>query len=372
MSNTPLKPLRVAVIGCGHISKQYGDHLKRYPSHLELAGATDLDFPRAEAFCTEYGGKAYRNVEEMIQDPNVDLVINLTVHHAHFDLNIQAMRAGKHVFSEKPMALTFAQAQELVRVSEETGTRLGAAPTTFLGEGVQTAARFLESGRAGPVRVLYAEANWGQIETWISAPAPYYTVGPLLDVAVYAITAMAYLLGPAKRVHGYSTILKNPRFDKEGREFPVTAPDFTTGMIEFANGMVARITSSYYVNVKGQRHLRCLEFHGDAGSFSLGCFHDMNPACRFIPYGKPPVEVPLLRPTDIRMDRAVGLADMAEAIHGGRRHLACPHQAAHVVEIMEALQTSSDESRPVEITSTFERLPLMPWTEGLELQVPNE
>lgn len=364
-----MKPIRIAVVGCGHISTQYGVHTKRYPE-LEFAGATDLELSRAETFCKEYGGKVYPDFDAILQDDSVDVVLNLTVHRAHFDLNSRAMKAGKHVFTEKPMALNYKDAAELIRISEETGRLIGAAPITYMGEGVQTANRFLEADRLGKLRVVYAEANWGQIERWISAPAPYFTVGPLLDIGVYAITAMTFLLGPVQRVWGYSSILKNPRHDKHGNEFPVTAPDFSVGIMEFASGVKARLTSNYYVLPKGQSHLKGLEFHGDEGSFCLGDYHGFGPKCRYIPYGGPALEVPLLRQPEQGMDRALGLIELAKGIRGGGRHRGAPDHAAHVIEIMENMQISADQGRQVELTSTFERPAPMEWTEGLEIQIP--
>ncbi len=367
-----MKPLRIAIVGCGHICTQYGLHIRNYPGLLEIAGATDLAPERAEAFCREFGGKVYPSFDALLADPEVDVVVNLTVHHVHYELNTRALKAGKHVYSEKPMALTYAQAVALAETAREAGRLLGAAPITYLGEGVQTAAKFLETGRIGALRLVYAEVNWAQIERWISSPAAYFTVGPLLDVGVYAISALTYLLGPVRRVWGYSTILKNPRFDKEGREFLVTAPDFTVGMLEFENGVTARVTTNYYVPNGAQKHLRGLEFHGDEGSFAVGCYHNFNPECRFIPYGKGPVPVPLLREAKGVMDRALGLAEMAHALNEGRPLRNSPEHAAHVIEIMEGLQISADENRTVEIRSGFPKAPLMEWARDAVLAMPEE
>lgn len=361
-----MKPVRIAIIGCGHICQQYGNHVQNYPDALEIAGATDLDLQRAVDFCDKYGGKPYSSFEEVLADPSVDIVVNLTIHHAHFDLNSRALKAGKHVFTEKPMALTYAQSKELCEIAKQHQRLFVAAPTTFLGEGIQTAAKFLESDKLGALRLVYAEVNWAQIERWISNPAPYFTVGPLLDVGVYAITALTYLLGPVKQVWGYSTILKNPRQDKEGKDFPVTAPDFTTGIMEFENGVVCRLTTNYYVPSASLPHLRGLEFHGDEGSFTVSDYHDFHARCLHIPYKQPAIEIPLLREAQNRMDRAVGLADMARAIHENRQPLVQAEHAAHVVEVMEGLQKSSDQSQYIAIESTFAKPGMMEWTKNIK------
>lgn len=366
------KPLNIAIVGCGHICTQYGRHIQNYPDLLKIAGATDLDRERAESFCREFGGHDYPAFDDVLADPEVDAILNLTIHHAHFELNSRALRAGKHVFSEKPMALSHAEAKELCALARETGCFLGAAPITYMGEGIQTTAKFLETDRLGSLRLVYAEVNWAQIERWISNPAPYFTVGPLWDVGVYAITALTYLLGPVRRVWGYATILKNPRHEKDGREFPVTAPDFTTGMMEFANGVVARLTTNYYVSSQQMPHLRGLEFHGDEGSFAVSCYHDFNPTCHYIPYGEKPEHVPLLRNTSRSMDRALGLVEMARTLRGHHSRRNTPEHAAHVIEIMEGMQKSAEECRFVDIHSNFEKLPLMAWAQNAEIEESTE
>src|SRR6185295_17646095 len=136
-----------------------------------------------------------------------DIVINLTVHHAHYQVTKRALEAGKHVYSEKPLALTSSEARELVTLAASRGLRLGCSPSTFLGEAQQTAATVIRSGRLGPVRAVYAEVNWGRIETWHPAPAPFYDVGVLVDVGVYPLTLLTAFLGPARRVQASGGLL---------------------------------------------------------------------------------------------------------------------------------------------------------------------
>ena len=363
--------MRIAVIGCGGISDQYGNHIFRYPELLEIAGATDLDFSRAEEFTKKYGGKVFKDFDAVLADPDVDTILNLTVHRIHFDLNKRALKAGKHVYSEKPMALTYAEANELCELSRETGCRMAAAPSTYLGEGVQTTAKFLEQKQdlLGAMRLVYAEVNWGQINRWIPAPQSYFTVGPLLDVGVYAITALTFLLGPVRKVWGYSAILQKDRVGTDGQPFPVTAPDFTTGVMEFENGVVARLTTNYYVPTSHMPHLLGFEFHGDQGSFRVSDYHGFNAKCQYLPYQQREVQVPLLRENLHGMDRAVGLVDLAVAIQENRPHRASAEHAAHVVEIMEGLQRSFENSERIAIESCFERPPLMDWAKQAELVV---
>ncbi len=365
-----MKKTRLAIIGCGQICDQYGEHITLYPDELEIAGAMDLDASRATGFCGKYGGRVYPNLEAILEDPSVHTVVNLAVHHQHYDLNLRALKAGKHVYSEKPMALTYGEAQELTRVACEAGCRLAAAPSTFLGEGVQTAARMLEADLIGPLRLVYAEANWGQINRWIGSPRAYFSVGPLLDVGVYAITSLVYLLGPVRSVWGYSTILQKDRVGPDQQPFPVNAPDLTVGMMEFANGVTARLTTNYYVPPREMPHLRGFEFHGDDGSLSLSDFHFFDARCQWHPYQEPGLDIPLLREPSGRMDRAVGLVELHRAIADGRPHRTSAEQATHVIEVMEGLQRSWETSTRVAIHSRFEKSPMMKWARQAPLQLP--
>lgn len=369
------KMLNVAIIGCGQISRQYGDHIGYYPDRLKIAGATDIDPKRTEEFCSVYGGKNYASYDDVLADPEVDVVINLTIHHAHYEVNRKALEAGKHVFSEKPLSLTYEEAKKLVDLANKKNLRVGCAPMTFLGEAAQTARRFLDLNLMGKIRVAYAEGNWGQINTWIGSPKPYFSVGPHLDIGVYPLSVLVYLLGSAKQVLGYSTILQKTRIDKDGNEFEVLAPDFNTGVIEFANGVVARLTTNYYVTPVGQNHLKFIELHGDYGSLRIEDCHNFNPRVLFIPYGSAePLQVPFVREPKYPMNRAIGLIDLAEAIESNTPHLASAEQAAHVTDILESMTTSSRENRRVDIRSSFTPGGLASWAQdpNWSFSVPDE
>jgi len=170
MSTTPL---RVVIVGCGNIAGPYARTIKPYPQ-LELMGATDIDLARAQALVDQYGGRVYATLDEVLADPNVDLVINLTIHHAHPAVITQCLNAGKHVHSEKPLALTYAEAKALVELADAKGLRLSCSPITFMGEAQQTTWKAIRDGILGTVRVVYCEVNWGRIEAWHPNPGPFY------------------------------------------------------------------------------------------------------------------------------------------------------------------------------------------------------
>lgn len=363
--------MKLAIIGCGHISKQYGENINLHPEALQIAGATDLDPDRAKEFCDTYGGRPYKDLDAILADPEVDTVVNLTISRVHFDINCKALRAGKHVYTEKSMALTHQQALETIEAAKASNRRLASAPSTFLGECIQTASKALEQAESllgSKVRVAFAEVNWGQIEKSQTNPGPYYQIGPVWEVAVYALTALSFLFGPARRVTAFSTILKNPRFTLSGTEIPVTAPDFVVAMVEYKCGLVVRLTTDWYINKQLPLH-HGIEFHGDDACLHMGSYHNFNPKCSiYLPKG-PPVVIPPLRMPERNMDRALGIVDLAEAIRDKRPHRCSAELAAHVIEVMEAIEQSSNSGAPVEVHSDVPAIPRMEWAENAQLDL---
>ena len=204
------KPFGVAIVGCGNISRGYAQTMGIPSGKVRLVGAFDVDGARAETLTEEFGGteaRVYKSLEQLFDDRAVEAVINLTTYQHHFEVTSRCLQAGKHVHSEKPIAPDPAQAQQLVELAKRNGVRLSAAPTTFLGEAAQTAAKIIRDGTLGPIRVVYAEMNHGRIEAWHPAPASFYAIGPLFDVGVYPLTILTAFLGPVARVSGFGKIV---------------------------------------------------------------------------------------------------------------------------------------------------------------------
>ena len=350
--------MRVALVGCGNIAVRYAATIAAAPT-LTLVGATDVDADRAKALAAEHGVTAYGTLDELLADGDVDTVVNLTFPAAHASVTTAALEAGKHVHTEKPLALTHEEAQRLVQLADERGLRLGSAPATLLGEAQQSAWKLVRDGAIGRVRVVYAEANWGRLERWHPDPRSLYAVGPFVDVGVYSLSIMTAMFGPVRRVQAYSTIVEPERRFPDGGTFAMEGPDFVVAVVELADGVVARVTASFYVGTSKQGGL---ELHGDAGSLHLGSWQDFDSSLELQERGAEYASVKPLREPYPGIDWSRALVDLAEAIDDDRPHRATGEHAAHVVEVLEAARRSAEEGgAAVDVRSDFRRPEPLDW-----------
>ncbi|WP_370582678.1 Gfo/Idh/MocA family protein [Plantibacter sp. VKM Ac-2885] len=350
--------LRVGVIGVGNISKQYFAEFPKLPN-LELVVVADLDLARAAEVAAEQGVRS-SSVDELLADPEVDVVLNLTIPAAHAEVALRALQAGKHVYGEKPLALSTAEARPVLELAAAKGLRVGSAPDTVLGSGVQTALAVLDSGAIGrPIAAAVAWSAPGH-ELWHPAPAFYYQPGggPLLDMGPYYLTSLVSFFGPVVRVSGAVA-----RSDRErsvatgalaGTPIPVheEVDTHVTAILEHANGVVSTVTVSFEVWAS---RVPLFEVYGTGGTVAVP---DPN---RF----SDPVEIATADDRTWRAvpdsagfvdaGRGVGLSDLAEAIEQDRPHRASGDLAFHVLEIMEAIIVAGREHRVVELTSTVDR-----------------
>jgi predicted dehydrogenase len=353
-------PLGIGIVGTGNIAGGYARDARTHDA-IRLVAATDIDADRATRFASEHGCRAHASLDDLLADPEVDIVVNLTVHQAHYDVTKAALEAGRHVYSEKPLALRSDDAAQLIATARERKVRLGCSPSTFLGEAQQTAASLIRAGRVGTLRAVYADVNWGRIETWHPAPAPFYDVGALVDVGVYPLTLVTATVGPARSVRAWGWELLPERRTIDGATYRIGRPDLAVLAVELDTGCVLRLTTSFYVG-RPSKQLGTIEFHGDDGSLLLGSFQDFDASVELGPAGGAYEPVELVRPPFAGIAWARGVAEMAAAIVDGRPHRASAEQAAHVVEIIDAATASmaADGAR-VEIRSTFAPPPLMSW-----------
>jgi predicted dehydrogenase len=356
-------PLGIGIVGTGNIAGGYARDAATHPE-IVLVAATDADPERAAAFGATFGCRIHASLEELLADDAVDIIVNLTIHQAHYEVTKRALEAGRHVYSEKPLAMRAGDARELVGLAMARGVRLGCSPATFLGEAQQTAAAMIRGGRLGTVRAVYAEVNWGRIESWHPAPAPFFEVGALVDVGVYPLTLVTTMLGRARSVRAWGWDLLPARTTVEGTAFRIGRPDLIVAGLELDGGAVVRLTASFYVG-RPAKQTGSLEFHGDAGSLALGSFQEFDATVETAAYGEAFEPVAHVRPPFRGIAWARGVAEMAAAIGEGRPHRASAEQAAHVVEILEGAATSmADDGRIVAIDSTFDPPPLMPWAQA--------
>ena len=344
------RPLRVAVAGCGNIAGTYGEQLAHHAT-VRTVGAFDLDESRARAYAEKFGGQVYHTLDQLLADPEVDAVVNLTIHQAHPEVITRCLEAGKHVHSEKPLAMTFVECTRLADLADQRGLRLSAAPVVWLGEAQQTLWRALRRGLIGTPRAVFAEVNWGRIESWHPNPAPFYEVGPVFDVAVYPITTLTTFFGPVRRVSARGGVLLKDRRTKDGRPFAPASPDYTVSTLEFESGVVCRLTCNFYVGWHTSQ--KGFEIHGDLGSLAADTIYAFDSVVQHAEFGGGWRPLPLARVPFPGCEYARGVVELADAIHEDRPHRTTGRQAAHVVEVMAAVLESIRSDQVQEVRSSF-------------------
>jgi predicted dehydrogenase len=313
----------------------------------------------AEARAAEFGLKAM-SLEAMLADPAIALIVNLTIPRAHVDVGLRALEAGKHVYSEKPLGISFAEGKRLVEAARARGLRVGSAPDTFLGGAHQQARAIVDSGVLGQIVGGTAFFMCPGHESWHPDPAFYYDIGggPMLDMGPYYITDLVNLLGPVARVMAMSSTSRTERTitsaPRRGEVMPVRVATHVTGALGFANGAVVQIGMSF--DVAAHKHVP-LEIYGTEQSLIVPDpnFFGGTPELR-----KPGREaqwqpVAVEKPYADGNYRSLGVADMAQAILANRPHRANGDLALHVLEVMEAFDISSRQGRAVTMTTTLER-----------------
>ncbi|WP_035445420.1 Gfo/Idh/MocA family protein [Bacillus sp. UNC41MFS5] len=353
-----MKKLKVGIIGCGNISSIYLENCPKFP-HLALVACADLDEPRAQAQAEKFGiPKAY-SVEELLSDPEIELVINLTIPKAHAAVCIQALEAGKHVYTEKPLAITREEGKQILETAKRKNLLVGSAPDTFLGAGIQTAIHLVEQGEIGvPVGASAFMICRGH-EHWHPDPAFYYDIGggPMFDMGPYYLTALVALLGPIKRISGSArisyperTVLSQPR---AGTKIHVSTPTHLSGVIDFASGVIGTITTSF--DAFGGTSLPPIEIYGSEGTLLVPDPNTFGGPVRIRKRDeKDFAEVPLTFGFT-QNSRGLGVADMAKAILESGNYRANGELAYHVLEAMHGLLESSEKGTHYIMESTCDR-----------------
>jgi predicted dehydrogenase len=342
--------LRVGLVGIGNISRQYLETLPRLPG-VSLVAAADLDPARVVP------SVRMLRPEELYAADDVDLVLNLTIPQAHAEVALSAIAAGKHVYGEKPLALSTSEAQEVLSAASSTGVRVGCAPDTVLGTGTQTARRCLDEGMIGtPVAATAFMVTPGH-ERWHPDPEFYYRPGggPLLDMGPYYLTALVTLLGPVRRVTGLASAPRATRVigsgPRAGTEFPVSVATHVAGVLEHEGGAITTLMMSFDV---WAGNLPRIEVYGTGGSLSVPDPNGFDGEVRLFEPDGEWREVPAS--AGYRdAGRGTGVADLAAALANGTEHRANGAVAYHVLDVMESLLRAADQGQAQEVTSTCPR-----------------
>ena len=383
--------IKVAMIGVGAISGIYLKNLTETFREVSLIGVCDLIPERAEkgvAFVKEQQKKGfqcatpkiYKDMYEAFNDPEVDVVLNITRPYEHYEVTKQALLHGKHVFSEKPLAADLEEGDELVALAEKTGLVMGGAPDTFMGAGIQTCRKLIDDGVIGdPIGATCCMICHGH-ETWHPDPEFYYKRGggPMMDMGPYYVTALVHLLGQVDALQGFTkasfperTITSQPHY---GEKIQVDVDTYLTGQMRFSSGAIATLFTTfdvYYPPFK-QADFKIFGTKGtllvpDPNTFGgpIRLFRPEDQEMRIM--GDPALrqaamndpypgyrEVPLM--FDYRENsRALGLSDMCKAIETGRPFRANSQQQHHVLEILTGFGKSSREGRALSLKTKYER-----------------
>lgn len=360
-----MKKTNIGIIGCGNISKIYAQAGQKFDA-IHIAACADLDDSRARAVAAEHGIPKALSVAGLLDDPEVELVINLTIPAVHGEVALEVLRKGKHVYNEKPLAARRREAKEMIGLAREKGLRIGCAPDTFLGGGLQTCRALIDAGAIGTPLSASAHMLSAGTETWHPNPEFFYKkgAGPLFDMGPYYLTALTTLLGPVRRVTSMArigiperTITSQPL---AGSKITVETPTHIAGTLNFEAGPVATLITSFECH---GHHMPRIEIYGDEGSLSVPDPNTFGGPVSLLRRGSKEWEdIPLERPYT-ENSRGLGVADLAEALATGRDHRANERVAYHVLDLMHSLLDSSDAGRHIEIRSTMTRPEPLP--EGL-------
>ncbi|MCP3774465.1 Gfo/Idh/MocA family oxidoreductase [Paenibacillus sp. MZ04-78.2] len=361
-----MNKVKAGIIGCGNISSIYFEAKQKFDI-LDIVACADLDADRAKAQAERYQIPKVYSVDELLDDPEIEMVIILTTPTTHAQLHLRALAAGKHVYGEKPLAIELEDGKKILSLAQEKGLLVGSAPDTFLGGGLQSSRKLIEDGWIGEPIAATAFLMYHGPESFHPNPEFLYQkgAGPMFDMGPYYLTALVHLIGPIKKVSGLTrTTFAERSVMTEGgygRKFPVTTPTHIAGLIEFRNGAVGTIVTSF--DVWGTK-TPSIEVHGTTGSMIVPDPNTFDGPVLVKRHDQTEfTEVPLTHGFTAN-SRGLGAMDMAYAIRNGRRHRANGQLAYHVLEAINGFYISSDEGRHYELQSSCDR------TEPLALDQP--
>lgn len=354
MSAAPTRrgPVGVAVIGAGNISKQYLDNLTAFPD-LKVHVIADLFEDAAAARAKEYGIAESGGVDAALNHPDVEIIVNLTIPAAHVEVATAAVNAGKHVWTEKPFSLDRESGLGLLKAADAAGIRLGTAPDTFLGAGLQTARRLIERGDIGTPLTAMTTFQTPGPESWHPNPAFLfqYGAGPLFDMGPYYLTALVQTFGSIRKVAAVGSKAKDVRVigsgPKAGEEFTVEVPTHVSAMAQFENGQSSHSVFSFE---SPRKRMGFVEITGTEGTLSLPDPNYFDGEVRLWQAGAE--EWTVVPATGPSQGRGMGVLDMARSLRAGVPHRATGDLAYHVLDTMVSISESVDSGQFIDVESS--------------------
>ncbi len=375
--------LGIGIVGCGNIATTYLRNAALFAG-VEICACADIRPEQAKLRAREFGIRA-GSIEALLADDRIGLILNLTVPAAHAAVTRAALMAGRHVFTEEPLAVSTGEGRALLALAEARGLTIGSAPDTFLGAAGRLARQILGEGPIGRIITGTAFMMGRGMEHWHPDPAFYYQrgAGPVFDMGPYYLTMLVHLLGPARRVmamaaSGAQTRLITAPGPLHGTRFPVGTPTSLLSLIEFVQGAIITFGASWDVF----RHSNaCIELHGTEGSLRLPDPDTFGGTLALSAQGAPWDEVetasrpwgavnwPYAAPERANY-RMLGVADLAAGLREHRRPRASGELALHVLDILEAILTAGETGEPVLLTTSAEQPPALDESEALAFRAP--
>lgn len=359
------QPVKIGIIGCGNIFKQYAAHCPQYP-FLEIAACADLDVERAKIAAEEFNLPKGCSPEELLADPEIEIVINLTIPTAHAPVNLQILEAGKHPYTEKPFAVDVAEGQAVLDMAKEKGLLAGCAPDTVLGGGAQTVRHVLESGRIGTPR---------SVEIRRTSPGPFHwhpnpgfflgqASGPLYDIGPYDLTGVITFFGPIESVNAMAqksdesyTVTQGPA---KGDTYPVETYTHVACNLRTQSGVMVSMLHSF----DSPAGDTAFKVHGEKASLEVPDLNTFGGEVKVLDlYAEEWETQPHTH--NVEVGRGIGVADLARAIRTGHPHRASGALGLHVLDVMETVFAAADSGQTLKVKSTVDQP--APLTPGLAL-----
>ena len=354
--------MNIGLVGCGNISDIYLKNLTTLFQNVTIYACADLDEEKVKNAVEKYNIPNVMTFDEMLACDEIDMILNLTTPGSHYTLSKKALLAGKHVYVEKPLALTYAEGKELVELAKEKGLYMGCAPDTFMGAGIQNCIELIQEGKIGRPVAGSAFMMCHGHESWHPSPEFYYDFGggPLFDMGPYYVTALVRMLGRAESVFAYGSKAYEERTitsqNKYGQKIPVKVDTHNAGLIRFENGAIITLVTSFDV---WQHSMPNIEIYGTEGSLKVPDPNGFGgPVLLATPDNREYHEVPLMTPYD-ENSRGLGLSELALAKEENRMNNVSGQLGLHVLEIMDAFVRSAKEGKMIVLESTpSESVPL--------------